>query len=171
MQEIWKDIRGYEGIYQISNLGNVKVLDRKVFNSKCYCVRQGRIFKNNKNGRGYINVRLTKNGKSTNKSVHRLVAEAFITNPNNYKYINHKDENKQNNIVSNLEWCTPKYNQQYSRHKRCRKVKQMDANNNVLNIFESSLEASIFAKVHRSNIIRCCEHKRKTTAGYKWEYT
>lgn len=116
--EIYKDIEGYEGLYQISNLGNVKSLERKVIkgngNGGLYILPE-RILKPGKGGNGYYLVVLSKDGKHKNKMIHRLVAEAFIPNPDQLQYINHKDENPANNIVENLEWCTPKYNCNYGR--------------------------------------------------------
>lgn len=170
-KEIWKNITGYEGLYQVSNLGNIRVNDRRVFNSKCLCLRKGRILKNNKNGRGYINVSLTKNGKSKNKLVHRLVAEAFIPNPKKYLQVNHKNENKRDNRAENLEWCTSSYNVFYSKHKKCKKVQQIDFNGKVIKTFENALDASNSVNVDVSNIRMCCLNKRKTSAGYIWKYT
>lgn len=112
MNEIWKDIDGYEGKYQVSNLGRVKSLQRwsgtKFYNRE-YILNN---YVNKKNG--YVYVYLTKNNKSKNIRLHRLVAQAFIPNPNNYLYINHKDCDRTNNNVENLEWCTASYNVKYS---------------------------------------------------------
>ena len=96
MQEIWKDISGYEGLYQVSNLGNVRKL--RFINNIC---DKDKIFniKKHKQNRGYLKVILYKKGKYKNKLVHRLVAEAFLDNPNNYNNINHKDGNKENNNI------------------------------------------------------------------------
>lgn len=112
--EIWKDIIGYEGLYQISNLGSVKSLERY----RAYKNGKPRHMKSKKliPGRskcGYYTVVLYKEGKRKTHTIHRLVAKAFIPNPNNYPYVNHIDENKTNNHISNLEWCTASYN---SRH-------------------------------------------------------
>lgn len=113
MQEVWKDIIGYEGLYQISNLGRVKSLERVTIskNGKRYtcqelCLRFGNI-------KGYKFVVLRKGCKSYQVLVHRLVAQAFIPNPDSLPEVNHKDENKSNNHVDNLEWCTHKYNSNY----------------------------------------------------------
>ena len=112
--EVWRDIKGYEGLYQVSNLGRVKSLERYV--KGIYGLRKvqqkimsiARIRTN-----GYMQVHLTKNGIAKKYQVHRLVAEAFIPNPNNLPIVNHKDENKINNCVWNLEWCTYSYNLTY----------------------------------------------------------
>lgn len=102
MKEIWKPISGYENPYKISNLGNVISL------------RNNRFLKHHMIKKGYLFVQLSKDGKSRNYLVHRLVAGAFIDNPNNLPEINHKDENPSNNVVFNLEWCTHKYNMNYN---------------------------------------------------------
>lgn len=102
MIEVWKDIKGYEGLYKISNLGNVYSC-RKSRNLKPYLWS------------GYPNVNLVKEHKRKGVQIHRLVAQAFIQNPNNYKIVNHKDYNRTNANVENLEWCTQKHNVNYSK--------------------------------------------------------
>lgn len=115
MEEIWKDIRDYEGLYQVSNLGNVRSL-RYNHTEKIKLLKQG------VNKKGYKYVRLFKNGKGKTHIVHRLVAMSFIPNPNNLPIVNHIDECKSNNMVSNLEWCTLVYNNAYgTRNKRISK--------------------------------------------------
>ena len=99
--EEWKEIPGYEGLYEVSNKGNVRN------------VRRNKLLRLSKNNYGYIQVSLYKNGIKTGPKVHRLVAEAFIPNPDNLPMINHKDEDKTNNNVDNLEWCDVKYNNNY----------------------------------------------------------
>ena len=100
MKEEWRDIKGYEGKYKVSNLGRVYSFYKRE------CLEPGEV-------KGYLQVSLYKNGKRNIFNVHRLVALHFIPNSNNYKEVNHKDENKQNNRVDNLEWCDRKYNQNY----------------------------------------------------------
>ena len=115
MEEIWKDIPNFEGIYQVSNLGNVKVLDRIVnsaIKNNSKVKRVGKMLKQY-NKRNYYQVTLTINNKRTYCNVHRLVALAFIPIPDNLPQVNHKDENTFNNCVDNLEWCTAKYNCNY----------------------------------------------------------
>lgn len=107
MKEIWKDIKGYEGAYQVSNLGNVKSLKT---NKNLYYTKSGR-------NREYLKVLLVRNSKRKMVSIHRLVAEHFISNPNNYPCVNHKDECKNNNVWTNLEWCDEKYNANYGTKK------------------------------------------------------
>src|SRR5574344_1100472 len=103
MKEIWKNVSGYEGIYQISNFGRVR----------SFKFSNVRILKNIVQSAGYLTVDLRKNGARKSFKIHRLVALAFIENPNNLPSINHKDECKTNNSVNNLEWCTDKYNSNY----------------------------------------------------------
>lgn len=106
MKEIWKDIPNYKGYYQVSNFGRVMSL-------RSYGGNSNRIIKPCGNGTGYLKVILCKNSQQKQYLVHRLVAMAFIPNPNNYDFVNHKDENKMNNCVENLEWCTKSYNSIY----------------------------------------------------------
>lgn len=102
-QEIWKSIKGYEGLYEVSNLGRIKSL----------WYGREKILKPYKNKDGYLQVILSKNGKVKNFRVHRLVAEAFIPNPMGLPEINHLDENKANNVINNIEWCDRNYNINY----------------------------------------------------------
>lgn len=113
--EEWKSIPGYEGLYEISSYGRVKSLDRYVkVKSKSYRLQKGKMLSPIKNKYGYLQVFLCCNGKYKIISVHRLVAEAFIPNPDNLPIINHKDEDKSNNCVENLEWCSHRYNSNYN---------------------------------------------------------
>lgn len=105
-EEIWKDIEGFEGLYQVSNKGNVKSLH-------WYGGNQVRLLALIDDHKGYRKVTLANNGHQRMYLVHRLVAKAFIPNPNNYDFVNHRDENKSNNCVENLEWCTKSYNATY----------------------------------------------------------
>lgn len=115
--EIWKDIKGYEGFYQVSNMGRVRSLDRIVVtkNSKTLNYKS-ELKKPSKDKDGYLIVVLYKDKERKTCRVHRLVAEHFIPNPNNYPQVNHKDETRDNNNVDNLEWCTAKYNNNYGGH-------------------------------------------------------
>ena len=114
MQEIWKDVVGYEGLYQVSNLGNVRSVDRYI-KTKGDAMRmaRGMVLANCFDG-NYYHVLLHGNGKIKVCLIHRLVADAFIENPNNLPCVNHKDGNKLNNNVNNLEWCTPSYNSKHA---------------------------------------------------------
>lgn len=115
MKEEWKDIKGYEGLYQVSNLGRVKSLERETIIGKNRIVHQKEKIMKYTTRSGYYNLVLRKNGKRTSKQVHRLVAEAFIPNPTNLSIVNHIDYNRKNNVVSNLEWCTQKENVEWSK--------------------------------------------------------
>lgn len=117
MIEIWKDIPGYETLYQSSNLGRIRSVDHFVFRGngymgkiKKYWFYKGRILKPNTDSEGYIRCTLSKSGKTQRYLVHRIVAMTFIPNPNNLSQINHIDEDKHNNRIENLEWCTTNYN-------------------------------------------------------------
>ena len=119
MTEIWKDIVGYEGLYQVSNLGNVKRLKGYKGRGKGYIVEE-HLIKPSINSNGYQNVVLCKNGKTKTFTMHRLVAIAFLYNSDNLPEVNHKDEDKTNNCVDNLEWCDRVYNNNYgTRNKKC----------------------------------------------------
>lgn len=116
MQEVWKDIAGYEGLYQVSNFGRVKSTPR--------ARTKGGLLKPQHDRKGYIVFGLCKNGRNRMLKAHRLVAEAFIPNPGNLPEVNHKDEDKANNCADNLEWCTTPYNINYgTRTARMRKTK------------------------------------------------
>ena len=123
MEEIWKAITDFEGFYEVSNLGNVRGCQRiRKSKAESISVVQGKTLHPKSNKDGYKEVALCKDGKMYYRRVHRLVASAFIPNPNNYPVINHIDENPSNNCVSNLEWCSKSYNTKYSVHKRSQKV-------------------------------------------------
>ena len=182
-KEEWKDIKGYEGLYQVSNLGRVKSLKRKVYAGRGRMRWQYEkiLSKNKTNGNGYKVVSLNKEGKSQNKYIHRLVAETFLENPCNYRYINHKDEDKSNNCFDNLEFCTAQYNSTYNNlhirkglkirnNKYSKKILQLNDNNEVINIFPSISEASRKLNVSYQAISDCLRRKQLHSAGYKWEY-
>lgn len=119
MNEVWKDIKGYEGSYQVSSIGRVRSLDRIITHMNMGVIRKhlfkGKILKPLLEHDGYLYLFLYKKGSYRKKfSIHRLVCETFISNPNNYPIINHKDEDKTNNAVENLEWCDYSYNNTYN---------------------------------------------------------
>ena len=182
-KEIWKDIVGYEGLYQVSNTGKVKSLKRKVYAGRGRMRWQyERILSENKtNGNGYKIVTLNKEGKGQNKYIHRLVAETFLENKNNYKYINHKDENKSNNSIDNLEFCTAQYNSTYNNlhirnglknrnNKYSKKILQLNDNDEIINIFPSISEASRQLNVSQQAISDCLRGIQLHSASYKWKY-
>lgn len=114
IEEIWKDIKGYEGLYQVSNIGRVKSLKRHRRGSgkELVCVNE-KIKALQDNGHGYMTTTLYQNNKGQVVYIHRLVAVAFISNPNNLPCVNHINEDKSNNSASNLEWCSYEYNNNY----------------------------------------------------------
>lgn len=118
MEEIWKPIKDYEGCYEASNLGRIRSLDRWVSNGKGIRLAKGKVLHPTPKHHNYLTVLLSKDGVKKRRHVHRLVAQAFIPNPDDLPQINHKDENPINNCVDNLEWCTAKYNNNYGNHKR-----------------------------------------------------
>lgn len=186
--EIWKPIEGYEGYYEISNCGRVRSLDRVVKSKKGWSKSiKGVILKQTLQHHGYMQISLLKDSHHKAVWVHSLVAKAFLPNPDNLPCVNHKDEDKTNNNVENLEWCTVKYNNNYGDKKqrislkqrndpaKSKPVKQMDKDGNVLAIFPSIMEAGRhlgLAKKQEGGI-RSVVNKRPhchTAYGYKWEY-
>lgn len=167
VSEIWKDIPEYEGLYQISNLGRVKTLGRKRVKEG---IRKTEICK------GYERIDLSKNNKSKHYFIHQLVAKTFIPNPNNYKIINHIDENTLNNCVENLEWCTQQYNLCYGNRrqkvidKERKLVHQYDKNNNLIMTHYSIQQAARNIGRNAGPICRCCQGKQEYAYDYKWLY-
>lgn len=158
MPEKWKDVVGAEKFYQISNLGRIK---NKI---------TGDILKPSTSG-GYEHIEL-RYGINKNVLIHRLVAEAFIANPFNFKCVNHIDENKKNNCVDNLEWCTYQYNSTYGKGalKRNSRVIQYDIAGNALKIWGSMKEASEALGLCYQSISACCRESKKTCGGYMWSF-
>ena len=177
--EQWLPIEGYEDLYQVSNLGRVKSLNYRKSN-------QEKILKQDTNKKGYQQVQLYKDRKPKTFRVHRLVANAFIPNPNNLPQVNHKDEVKANNHVSNLEWCTVEYNINYGTRnekvsklmygklgKDCpnsKQVIQLTLSGEVVRKWDSTMDIQRELGYNQCNISKCCKGKRKTSNGYKWVY-
>lgn len=183
MIEIWKDIVGYEGLYQVSNLGRI---------------RNNSIVLKSYTQFGYNSVGLWKDKKCKKFRVHRLVAQAFIPNPHNFPHINHKDENKTNNIVyvnpdksvdfekSNLEWCTPKYNnsygtktkrqlETYKKHNTSnaeKEVVMLSLDGDIVNVYKSLSDASRQTGLSLGSLSEVCNKMphRLTLGGYKWKF-
>lgn len=158
-------ITGFEDKYMINDEGDV------------YNIQKGIKLKPYKNNKGYYLVGLYKNNVRKNYLVHRLVACQFLPNPNDLPEINHKDRNKGNNNVSNLEWCTRSENMIhcckygfYNGQKKCKAIVQYDKNYTLIKIWESIKEASIKYNTSISNIVKCCKGKYKTCKGYIWRY-
>lgn len=181
--EIWKDIPGYEGRYKVSNYGRVKSLARVVIRSdnKKYTHKEC-IMKHRVNRWGYHLVPLSiSNGANRQRKymVHRLVAMAFIENPNNYPQINHIDGDKSNNTPSNLEWCTNSTNQSHAwklglnryTGKLDKKIVQLSLDGKVIKVWDSLHQAERgLEKVSVGHIWAVVNGKRKTCGGYKWRY-
>lgn len=124
MDEIWKPVNGFEGYYEVSNLGRVRRLDRYDYGCGYPRLYKGGILKLLCGSSGYYHIMLCKDGKRITKNIHRIVADAFIPNPDNLPQVNHKDEDKSNNRVDNLEWCSPRYNCSYgTKNRRCNNTK------------------------------------------------
>ncbi len=159
--ETFVKIDGFEE-YEVSNLGKVRNM------------KNGRILKPYLNQSGYLRHCLCENNKRKYLFLHKIIATAFIDNPEEKPCVNHIDENKLNNDLSNLEWCTVKENNIHgTRMKRIaeklsKKVVQLDLNDNVLNIFESMTQAEQETGTSAGNISRCCNGKLKSAGGFKW---
>lgn len=177
--EVWKNIAGANESYQISNLGRVKSVQRVATNGRPV---NERILKTRINKRGYEYVCIQIAEKRKTIKIHREVAKAFIGNPHCYKEVNHKDENKLNNRVDNLEWCDRKYNANYGtaivRAAKARSenhvlaINQYDTNGNFIKSWRSPIqvERENGKKMRATNIISCCRGKYKTSYGYVWKY-
>lgn len=172
--EFWKDITGYEGLYQVSNIGRIKSLPRKYSRGES-------IMNTPINHWGYKMVYLSKNKHKKFFSVHRLVALHFIDNPRNYKFVNHKDEDKTNNKATNLEWCTSKYNTNYGtciqrrvakqKNKHgAKRVLQYTMNLELIKEYPSIMEATRVTSISPRAICACCRGYQKSAYGYKWKY-
>lgn len=166
--EVWKDIPDYEGKYQISNKGRVKSLPR---NDK-FCKRGYEIImKAFVCGSGYQEVLLSLDDRRKPMLIHRMVAEAFVPNPDGKQEVNHKDGNKTNNDANNLEWVTPSENIRHSydtqiNKGRGRKVVCVETGE----VFDSIKEAADKYGLQVPLIWKCCNGKQKTTGGYHWNY-
>lgn len=183
MKEIWKDIVGYEGLYQVSSLGRIKSKDRKVYQKNRWnddiikFVYKGKIINTKTKGNNYVQVHLTKNKKQKRYLVHRLVAEAFIPNTQGKSQVNHINCIKYDNRVENLEWNTPRENTQHAiRNNRKKqntiKINQYDLNGKFIKQWESMLEIAKKFNTTKQNIWLCCnqKHNRKQAIGYIWRY-
>lgn len=191
MKEIWKDINGYEGLYQVSNLGRVKSLERyKENHSKLQKIEEKTKVPSIDNA-GYLKVTLSKDNKSKNARIHRLVAETFILNIENKSTVNHKNGVKTDNRVDNLEWCSYCENNKHAWNTGLRKpskkqknitkennkkykskpIYQLDINEKCIKIWNNAYEASRALGINRCSISQCCNNGRnKTAGGYIWRF-
>lgn len=177
IMEIWKDIVGYEGLYEVSSFGNVRSVDRTVFcNGKGGYTRKlkGQMIKIQKGNNGYLSVVLSKDGKIKRYLVHRLVAEAFIPNPEGKETVNHKDEDRYNNCVDNLEWMTKQDNCNYGTRnirvgqKQGKPVECIETGE----VFFSGVEAQRQTGIHCNQINGVCNGRKSyyTAGGYHWKF-
>ena len=194
MEEIWKDIKCYECLYQVSNLGQIKRISRKKFGRGAKGNTVERILKQEICNSGYLRVTLYCGGTAKRYLVHRIVGTAFAPNPDNFPEINHKDENKLNNTAENLEWCTSKYNSNYGTAKEralknrdiakqventdykaiakktSKRVKQLSQDGSLIRVWKSQIQASRELGVSQGGISNCCVGRKETAGGYRWEY-
>lgn len=189
IKEEWKDIEGYEGLYQISNYGRVKSLERECKNRWGQMrVVEEKILKGSPNSDGYLCVSLCKNGTKKSYRVNRLVAIAFIPNPNDLEEVDHIDGNKEKNIFTNLRWVSrlenmqnentvnkrkaekDKYGRKGEDHWKSKRVVQLSLNGELIKIYGSIREASRETKFHHESIRHCCKRDNKEYKGFKWMY-
>lgn len=178
--EQWRSVIGYEGLYEVSETGMIRSVSRKrniTPACKRGCFYRSQIISQYKTKDGYLRVGLSKNGVYSQKLVHRLVAEAYIPNVSNLPEVNHKDENKQNNAVENLEWCDKKYNINYATAnlRRAKSISKAKAKgcyaikaDGTIQSFESMREAAAITGISQGGISSVCSGKRKTAGGLIW---
>ena len=178
MGETWKPVVGYEGLYEVSDYGRVRSVPHEVPYLHGSRISPGRIRVPNLNRRtGYLSISLCKGNVTKTKLVHRLVAEAFLPNPDNLPQINHKDEDKANNRLDNLEWCSVKYNNNYgtknqrvsekNKVSKCKPVAQIK-DGIIVAIFPSTISAGHITDP--GHISSCALGKQPTAGGFEWKY-
>ena len=164
--EIWCPIKGYEGLYEVSDKGRVRSLK----------FGKERILKTGRNQQGYLVVCLCKNGERETYRIHRLVAKTFIHNPDNLPEVNHKDEDKENNSVHNLEWCDRKYNINFgTRNKRIsekhlKPILQYTKSGEFVKEWRSAMDVQRNIGYLQNNISSCCNGKCKSSNGFIWKF-
>ena len=176
-EEIWKAVEGYNGKYEVSNFGRVRSLPRIFLDAKGRTQNfKGCILKQSQRKNGYMVVTFYESGKWHQMMIHRLVAGAFIPNPNNFPVINHKDEDKTNNRADNLEWCTSQYNNTYNnihyrnKEKRRKVVIQMTLDDKFVAEYESTCDAARQTGFGQGNIAEACRGEMKYAYGYHWKF-
>ena len=169
-KEIWKDIEGFEGLYQISSMGRVRSLGNGKSNNSNYS--KERILKAMKDRGGYLHVQLWKDGKAKWYLVHRLVAEVFLDNPKGYNEVNHINEDKSDNRADNLEFCSRSYNINYgTRNQKISKpVIAIDKRTGLIVEFPSAMEAERCTSIYHGSIIKCCQGKLNSCGGFYWMF-
>ena len=179
--EVWKPVKGFEGQYEVSDLARVRSIDkyRRVLDVKGqehFRFVKGIIRKQQLMPNGYYAVSLKNNGKEKRMYVHRIVADAFIPNNNNLPEINHKDENKANNLPCNLEWCDRVYNNEYGtarqrmRMTKSRQIEQLTLDGRHVAYYDSGNQAARTTNYNRSSIHRAINGTQKSAYGYQWRY-
>lgn len=184
--EEFRDIENFEGLYQISNYGRVKSLERFKRNHTKVQKVEEQILKSHLNNRGYYYAMLNKEGEQNHKTIHRLIAQAFIPNPNNLPCINHIDGNKLNNSLDNMEFCTYSHNNKEAYRLGLKKsaitgrlgydnwnskpICQYDLKGNFIKEWACSLEVKRQLGINASNITSCCRGERNKAGGYIWKY-
>ena len=160
--EFWKYVKNYEGLYEVSSTGKV----RNIRNNK------NNLIKTRFDRAGYLRLGLSKDNIKSTHLVHRLVAEAFIPNPDNLPQVNHKDENKQNNCVDNLEWCDANYNANYGTRtaRQSKSVIQYSLSGEQIRVWNSATEAAKNLKLHQANISNCCYGLQGSSGGFLWKF-
>ena len=176
MREIFKPVKEFEGLYSVSNFGNVKRESTKAKLGTGNYAREEHLIKQRKNNKGYLMVDLYKDGIRSQILVHRLVAQAFVPNPYSYTIVNHKDENKENNCADNLEWCTQKYNMNYGTVQKkigtanSKRVTMFSKSYDEIETFNSIIDAERNTGISNGSIGDCLHGRRKTAGGYIWKY-
>lgn len=182
MNEEWRPVPGYEGIYEVSNMGRVKSLPRDYTQLNMYGTLSkrhidGKVMRLHILNSGYCHVELTKGARQCKSHpIHRLVALAFIPNPKGLPFINHKDEDKQNNNVNNLEWCTTEYNCNYgTRNKKISEkarrapIEQYDLKGNFIKAYDSIRDAATELNIGETSIAAALSGRCKTGKGFIWK--
>lgn len=167
---MWREIAGYEGKYLVSDEGEILSLPQIVSNGRGEYVKDSRILKpglRGRNGMKYEFVVLTINGESRHESVHRLVAEAFVSKPDGCDVVNHIDHNTLNNRADNLEWCTQQYNNEYGHNKP---VFQFTEDGELIAKYKNITVASRITGIKRTAINNCLSGWSETSGGYVWKY-
>lgn len=174
--EIWKDIEGFEGLYQVSNFGMVRSVDHYVTQPNPHnrkpqqVLRPGKLITFSIGSSGYYQAPLSKgNRKYKTMMIHRIVAKTFVPNPDNLEIVNHKDENKLNNRADNLEWCTTKYNAHYGKNTKRTKVQQLDMDGNLIQEFPSARDAAKALESGHRSITESCR-KDIPFKGFRWKF-
>lgn len=171
MDELWRDIPSFEGYYEASTLGRVRSVDRYVnYKNSGLALRKGKILSPKTSNKGYLETTLMKEGKYYYRRIHQLIALTFLPNPNGYKSINHINEIKTDNRVSNLEWCTDRYNKEVYTQSRTT-VFQYTLQGKLVKIWHSITRAAESIGMDKTGIQHCCDgRKLKTFGGYIWSY-